>query len=505
MKLFTTDDIRAIDRRTIESEGVTSRELISRVAEGVAYEITTRWHPTKRIVVFAGPGNNGADALAVVRLLLQQGYRPSVFLFNIGGNRLSLDCKEERDALLAAFPGVNLTEVKDTFNMPELTEHHLVIDGIFGSGLRDSLSGGFLALVRYINESKATVLSIDVPTGMFGDLNSNMINRNVIHASLTITIQFPRLAFFLRDNAELVGEWRVIDIGLSSEAIASTKTNYHLVEQNEVKNLLVPRGEFFSKADCGSALLIAGSYGMMGAAVLATRAACRSGAGKVTIHSAQCGYEVLQSAVPEALFHPDKHKIIISDMTPEHEYQGIGVGPGIGTDDYTINALDLLMKSRTKPLVIDADALNCIALRPTMLNHIPVLSVLTPHDGEFDRLFDSQPSSEARLLRAIEVANYHNILIILKGRYSALVRPDRKVYFNSSGTPAMATAGSGDVLTGLITGLMAQGYKPEVSAIIGMFVHGLAGEIAAEEQGVFGVTAGDIASSIGKAFKRIMK
>ena len=505
MKIFNTQDIRAIDRRTMETEGVSSLELIERVARGVASEVASRWRPSKPLVVFAGPGNNGADALAAARILASQGFRPDVYLLNIGGKHLSRDCRDCRDMLVNEMPGISFTEVTGKFTAPELNPQTLVIDGMFGSGLREPLSGGFMMLARYINESGASVVSIDVPSGMTGDLGSDSVNRNIIHASLTLAIQFPRPAFFMKESAELIGEWKTLDINLSQEAIKTTKTNFHLVEGPEIKSLLRPRPAFASKADFGSALLIAGSYGMMGAAVLGAKAALRSGAGKVTVHSPMCGYEIIQSSVPEALFDADAHKLVTSDMKPAHEYTAIGVGCGIGTHEITENALELFLQSRSTPVVLDADALNCIAHRPSMLSDIPVLSVITPHAKEFDRLFGDCPTDEARILRAMEVSHYHNILIVLKGHYTALVRPDNKVYFNSSGTPAMATPGSGDVLTGIITALMAQGYKPEISALIGPYVHGIAGEIAAENQGEYGVTAGDIAANVGRAFKTIMR
>ncbi|MDE6264255.1 MAG: NAD(P)H-hydrate dehydratase, partial [Paramuribaculum sp.] len=228
---------------------------------------------------------------------------------------------------------------------------------------------------------------------------------------------------------------------------------------------------------------------------------------KLTVHSPQCGYEIMQSAVPEAMFEADtdKNKLVIGNMKSPREYTAIGVGCGIGTHEITEIALEQFLQSRTRPVVLDADALNCIARRPSLINDIPVLSVLTPHAGEFDRIFGDHTTDEARLLKAIEVAHIHNILILLKGRYTALVRCDHKVYFNPTGCPAMATPGSGDVLTGVITSLMAQGYKPEVSALIGAYVHGLAGEMARDTQGDYGVTAGDIASNIGIALKNTLR
>ena len=505
MKIFTTDDLKAIHRKTIETDGVSSRELIGRVAEGVVREITSHWRPTKRVAVFAGSGNNGADALIVAKMLQEQGFKPDVFLFNIGGKSLSADCRACRDELLQ-LPDLHFTEVIDNFNLPVLSSQWLVIDGLFGWGLTMPLSGGFVSLVRYINESRATVISIDVPSGLFGEWNPQSINRNIIHANLTMAIQSPRISFLLADNAELVGDWKLLDIGLNQDVLRTTPSKYHLIEGADIRRLLVPRPEFCSKADFGDALLVAGSYGMMGAAVLAARGALRAGAGKVSVYSARCAYNVLQTAVPEAMFIPDKHDIAVTNINPGRTFTAVGLGPGLGTHDATVNALDTFIKQNDKhPLVIDADALNCIARRRDMLNHLPPLSILTPHAGEFDRLFDQCATHEKRLLKAVEVSAAYNVLILLKGHYSALVRPDGKIYFNSSGNPAMATPGSGDVLTGVLTALLAQGYKPEVASLISMYVHGLAGDLAAETQGDFGVTAGDIAANIGKAFNLIMK
>ena len=504
MKIFNTENIRKIDRVTIEEEGVSSQELIRRVAEGVVSEIVGRWSPSTPVVIFAGSGNNGADALVVGRLLLEAGFYPRILLFNFKGNSLSRDCRQAKHELLSTGYQV-LVEIIDRADIPPITPDHLVIDGLFGSGLRDPLEGGFKMLARVISESGASVISIDVPSGMFGDWNARVIGRDVVHATLTLAVQFPRLAFFLSDNADLVGRWKVLDIGLSNRAIMETHTKYFYVERDEVREVLRKRKPFSSKADYGHALLFAGCYGMTGAAVLAARGALRSGVGKLTVHSARAAYPVLQSQVPEALFSPDRQEYVISDMSSRFKCTAIGVGPGIGANDVTRGAFETLIKSYKRPMVIDADALNALAQNQALLDHIAPGSILTPHAGEFDRIFGDQTSAEARLLKAIEVSHRYKIMIVLKGHYTATVRPDGKVFFNSSGTPAMATAGSGDVLTGIITSLLAQGYKPEAASVAGVYIHGRAGEIAAETEGDYGTTALDIAQAVGKAIKSIME
>lgn len=504
MKIFTTENIRKIDNYTIEKENVSSLELIERVAEAVTCEIISRWRCNRPMAIFAGSGNNGADALAVARLLIEQGYSPQIFLFNIGGNKLSKDCIAERD-LLKQYPNADFTEIISNFSLPDLSEKYVVIDGLFGSGLREPLSGGFKSLVQYINESGATIVSIDIPSGLFGDWNPGCINRNIVHADLTLAVQFPRLSFFIDEYAELVGEWKVLDIELSEKCIKKTPSDYYLIEKKDARRALNRRSAFTSKADYGAALLVAGSYGMMGAAILSAKGALRSGVGKVAIHSPRCGFSVLQTAVPEALYSDDTDNLEITDIKLRHNYNAIAIGPGIGTSEKTIDALENFLRATDKPVVLDADALNCIALRPSLLNYIPVLSIITPHVGEFDRLFGIHTSGEERLKKAIEMARYYNILIILKGHYTAVVRPDGLVYFNSSGNAAMATAGSGDVLTGVIVSLMAQGYKPEIASYLGVYIHGVAGDIAAELQGQYGVIASDIANNVGKAIRVLME
>ena len=247
---------------------------------------------------------------------------------------------------------------------------------------------------------------------------------------------------------------------------------------------------------------------MMGAAVLAARGALRAGCGKVTVHSPKCGYFVLQTAVPCAMYDNDPGDYVINRIELQRNYKAVAIGPGIGTADSTIDALDEFLKianANSRPLVLDADALNCIAIRPAMLNHIPVMSVLTPHAGEFDRLFGRHPSSYARLLKAIDISARRQIIIVLKGRFTAIVRPDGKVYFNPTGTPALATGGTGDVLTGVMAAFIAQGMRPELAAIAAPYVHGLAGELAAQQHGTYGVTADDVAQNIGRAIKSIIE
>lgn len=503
MKIVSSQSLRDIDRQTCEAQGVTGLELVERAATAVSCEIISRFLPGQRIVVMAGPGNNGADALATARMLVEQGYKHvEIFLFNIKG-RLSADCDAERQQLIG-LDGVDFTEITQEFRPPYLGSDDVVLDGLFGSGLRDPLSGGFVSVARYINDSGAYVVSIDVPSGMFGEWNENVNRRDMVHADLTLAFQTPRLAFFFEENREVVGEWKLLDIELDEQAIRQTPCDFYFVEAQTVRPRLRPRMLFSGKRDYGSALIMAGSLGMMGAAIMCSRAALQSGAGLVTVHSARCGMQILQGAVPEAMFEPDKREAYISDMDVHHEHQVVAVGPGIRTHDETLNAFENLLHRVKCPLVVDADAINCISKRPELLDMLPPMTVLTPHIGEFDRLFGEHGSSEERLRKAMEMAKRYNIILVIKGHYTTTVRPDGRVYINSTGNPGMATPGSGDVLTGVIAAFIAQGYRPELAATIGVYVHGLAGDLAAEQTGEYGLLASDISAKVGMAIKQLI-
>lgn len=484
-------------------------EFIGAVGRACASEVLReRADSGAKVVVFAGDAINGAYAMETAIALHQSGCRAEVYLINIGGNLLKPDTKAARERFLEAAGSEYLFETVDLrVLLPEMTPEMIVVDGLFGREYKAPLRGGYQAMARLINEKGAKVISIDLPSGMSPELSVGMINRNIVHANLTLTLVGPTLAFYMPENAELLGRWKVLPLPYPREVLKSIKCSSRLVDGNGIRAVLPRRSPFASKTDLGSALIYAGSYGMLGAAVLAARGALRSGCGKVTVHSARCGYYVLQTAVPCAMFETDGGDMDIRHFESGVEADAIGVGPGIGRSEGTVQGLEQLLKAMSaakQPLVIDADALNCLALRPSMLDFIPARSVLTPHAGEFDRIFGPQPSSSARLLKAIEVSTRYQIVIVLKGHYTQTVWPGGSVAVNSSGTEALATAGSGDVLTGLLTGLIAQHIKPEIAAVAAVYIHGIAGHMAAEENGIAGTTAEDISSAVGPAIEAIL-
>lgn len=501
IKIFSTDKVKVLDEYTIQNEPISSIDLVERAATVFMHEFCRRYSKQTRIIIFAGRGNNGADALAVARLLHDEAYRVETYLFN-PHHHLSPDCETNKQRLLNR-ERVEFIEVIDDFDPPVLSEYDVVIDGLFGSGLNRPLTGGFAAVVDYINHSDATVVAIDMPSGLFGEDNRRNEPEAIIRAKLTLTFGFPKLAFLLPENEPYVGEWKVLDIGIHPEVIENTSTPYTLVTEEDVAYTLKSRSRFAHKGTFGHALLIAGSRGKLGAALLSARACLRSGAGLLTVHIPQRGETIFQTAFPEAMLSFDPNQDYFTTVPETSAFAAIGIGPGLGQHMDSAAALERLLQAAGKPVVLDADALNMIASNKDLLNRIPSQSILTPHPKEFDRIAGESATAYERLMKAQSFAAEHKLCIVLKGAYTAICTPIGNVYFNNSGNPGMATAGSGDVLTGIILGLLSQGYEPVTAAVIGVFLHGTAGDLAAVYRSEESMIAGDITDMLGKAFKQI--
>ncbi len=503
MKIFPTSSIRQLDAYTIEHEPIDSWALMERAAKAVAQEIMSQW-PDKndtRFVVFAGPGNNGGDALAVARLLSAQGYKPVVYLFNTTG-KLSPDCEANRD-LLVEIEGVEFHEVTNQFIPPQLTEDDVIIDGLFGSGLNKPLSGGFASLVKFINASEATVVSIDIPSGLMGEDNTANVMDHVVKADYTLTLQFPKLAFLFAENEPYVGAWKVLDIGLSQEGIRQTYTPYEMGDAGKMRYQLKIRNRFSHKGDFGRALLIAGQQGMAGASVLAARACLRSGVGLLTVHVPLCNNTIVQSSVPEAMTSLDRNEFCFTEKPDLQPYQAVGIGPGLGQSELTQRALFDLLTHSSAPMVVDADALNLIGESHSYLRRLPKGSIITPHPGEMDRLVGKCRNSFERLSKAMNLAQTCGMHIVLKGAYTAVISPSGSCWFNVTGNPGMATGGCGDVLTGVILALLAQGYDADTAAKMGVCIHGIAGDLAARDKGEIALVASDVVNYLHKAWKAL--
>ena len=503
MKIFTSTQIHELDKYTIEHEPITSLNLMERAAKALTRAIEEEWSNRTPVVVFAGPGNNGGDALAVARMLGEDGYQVNVFLFNIH-NKLSADCASNKKRLIESKRAKQFTEVTVNFDPPQLEAGMLVVDGLFGSGLNKPLAGGFASLVKYINQSAAKVVSIDLPSGLMAEDNTYNISASIIRADLTLTLQQKKLAMMLADNQIYLGRLKVLDIRLSPEFIQKTESKFSILEENDIRLLMKPRGDFAQKGTMGTALIIAGSYGMSGASVLATKACLRAGTGKVITHTPKRNYEIMQISVPEAVLQMDSEETIFSEPVDTDYYSAMGIGPGLGTNESTAIALIAQLRRSTCPTVVDADALNILASHRAWMQQLPKDIIFTPHPRELDRLAGNTSSNcMERLDKAIELAERLQGYIILKGHYSALCHPNGKVEFCSTGNSGMATAGSGDVLTGIITALLARGYKQADACRLGMHLHGLAGDLAAKDLGKESLIASDIIQYLPKAFLRM--
>lgn len=496
--------MKELDDFTIRHDNISSLDLMERASGEVTKFILNTYPDTERhIVVFAGPGNNGGDGLAVARQLCTRGYRDiEVYLFNTH-DCLSPDCQKNAARLQTDCPAVKFTEVKQQFEAPNLTESTLIIDALFGTGINKPLNGGFGALVRLINASHAEVVSIDMPSGLMCEDNTCNTRSNIVCATHTLTFQLPKLAQILPDNQTFVGELHQLDIGLSEEMTDNLETQFFITEAAQVKAMLKRRPAFGHKGTFGHALIVAGKYGMAGAAVLAARACLRSGLGKLTVHTPRRNCSILQTTVPEALLSLDKSEECFSAPVPTDSYDAIAIGPGIGTDKHTALALIEQTSHTAVPLVLDADAINILAHHKGWIPQIPAETIFTPHPGEMQRLGICNNDSFSLLNEAIAMAQRHKFYIILKGHFTAVCTPEGRVYFNPTGNSGMATAGSGDVLTGIITSLLAQKYPNENACRLGVYLHGLAGDIAAERLGEECMTASDIIDALPEAFRRL--
>jgi yjeF C-terminal region, hydroxyethylthiazole kinase-related/yjeF N-terminal region len=501
MKIFTSSQIRQIDDYTIKQEPVASADLMER-ASGKLFEwYVERYEKSIPVFIFVGPGNNGGDGLALARLLSESNYLSEVYSVEIAA-RKSADWELNRKRLENETSVVFRT-ISEIGQFPDISSGSVIIDAIFGSGLSRPADGLAAEVIRKINLSGNKVISIDIPSGLSGEDNIDKIPENIIHAAYTLSFQFPKLSFMFAENEKFVGQWSLLPLRLAADAIEVIETPWRFTEQDDVFPLLRKRNKFDHKGTFGHGLFIGGSFGKIGASVLASKAALHTGIGLLTCHIPSCGNLIMQRELPEAMISYDKGEKHIYGPIDAVSCTAAGIGPGMGTAAETQAAFHSFIKDFGKPLVIDADGLNILSLNKSWLSSIRPGTVLTPHLKEFERLAGKCGNSFIRLLRQIEFSAEYMCILVIKGAYTSISDPDGNVFFNSTGNPGMATAGSGDVLTGMILSLLAQGYSPLDAAVTGVYIHGLAGDLAAEKSSVESVIASDIIHEIGSAFRKI--
>ena len=510
MKILSATQTRLLDQATIKEQRITSDELMERAAEALAewfFKAFPRaeWNPSgeRMLYLLCGPGNNGGDGLALARLLHQAGYEPQVWL--LPATTYSPDWLAQSQQLPEA---VSIAEL-GARNLPTILPTDVVVDALFGTGLTRPLAGLAATVVEHVQAAApAVVVAVDLPSGLLADA-PNPVGSPIVRAHATVCFGLPKLAFLLPQNAEFVGEWEVKDIGLSAQFIADTATPWHYTDAAAVAGALPARPRFSHKGTFGHALLLAGSRGKMGAAVLAAGACLRSGVGLLTAHIPGCGYAIFQISQPEAMCLTDPQADFISELPELNPYQAVGIGPGLGQADASLAVLHQLLKDAAKPLektglplplVLDADALNLLGQHRALLKLLPENTVLTPHPKEFERLTGPARDDYHRLELLRDFAKKHRCLVVLKGAYSCLATPTGELHFNSTGNPGMATGGSGDVLTGVLLALRAHAQLPAFAAVrLGVYAHGRAGDLAAQETGEAGLVAGDVVRHIGPA------
>ncbi len=493
LKILTTDQIRELDAHTIKTEPVASIDLMERACDAFVSWFTPRFTSEQKIGIVCGTGNNGGDGLGIARLLNNLGYNVKVWIVR-GSMPESLDFKNNLERIRGKLP---VFEIISESDQGLFADRAILIDAIFGSGLSRPPEGIYKQAINCVNKSTAIRIAVDIPSGLPADRPSE---GELVHADHTVSFQLPRLSFLFPQSHPFVGEWHVVNIGLNKSFIREAKSNYYLLEQKDIHERIRPRGKFDHKGSFGHALVIAGSYGKIGAAVLSARAALRSGTGLLTVHVPECGYEIMQMSIPEAMVSVDSDNKIFASLPELKNFSAIGIGPGIGQDKRTITAFTKLLELAGKPLVIDADALNILGTSRELIHLIPKNSILTPHPKEFERLVGTWRDDFERLGKQVELARKTGAVILLKGANSSIAAPDGTVFFNNTGNPGMATGGSGDVLTGIITGLLAQGYSALDSALIGCWVHGHAGDRAAARYGRISLTASDLIDYLSEGF-----
>jgi len=499
MKVLLTEQIRAADAYTIAHEPVASIDLMERAARACAEWLSEHFPTSIRFQIFCGMGNNGGDGLAIARLLLQRGYACKCHIIAYR-SEYSPDCATNLSRLKSAGIDVQMIQQKDDLHTPSVDE--VLIDAVLGTGIHRPADGLIADYIEWINSLPNTCIAIDLPSGLPADGPAEGFRR--VRAHFTLTFENYKLNLLLPQTGKDAGKVYVLPIGLDRAFWDAADTPYHTLDDTAIEQIYRPRQPFTHKGSYGHAVLICGSKGKMGAAVLATGACLRSGAGLTTICVPPEGYAILQTTHPEALCTIlDPVSNLSETLGNAERYRAVGIGPGLSTSSLSLHMLQQTLDWYRRPMVLDADALNLIAQHPQLLHKVPPHSLLTPHPREFERLFGPTANDQERLALLRHKAQERQLIIILKDHHSCIALPDGNCYFNTTGNPGMATGGSGDVLTGLLVGLLAQGYMPHETALLGVYLHGLAGDIAAAQLSEEALLAGDITAFLGKAFQTI--
>jgi hydroxyethylthiazole kinase-like uncharacterized protein yjeF len=506
LKILNKEQCYEADQQTIKNQNIKSCELMERAGQKAAEKLIALFHNTdKQFSIFCGIGNNGGDGLVIARVLANKDFSVRVFITDLSKNRsddFELNYERLQNEKCTKTQNLQLSEIQSEAEFPDFKANDVIVDAVFGIGLNRPAEGWLKKLFNYLNAQNGPKVAIDIPSGLY--LNAVPEKDDaVISADYTFTVQIPKLVFFLPETGSFVGQFSIIDIAMDADYLKSVHPQAELVEFPDVQHLYKPRKAFSHKGTYGHALIAGGSYGKMGSVSLAAKAALHSGAGKVTALIPTCGYEILQITVPEIMtLTSGKNELDAIEL--DLKLQSLGFGIGAGTGKNATETLGNLLNQVDFPIVVDADGLNILSQNKNLLKKLPENSILTPHPGELKRLIGDWKDDFEKLKKVREFADEYKVILIVKGfRTLIFLRDSLKI--NSTGNPGMATAGSGDVLTGIITGLLAQSYSSEEAAILGVFLHGRAGDLTAEEKGEEALIAGDLIDNIGKAFQEFSR
>lgn len=502
MKILSPKQLKAVETQTVKVQDIELNSLIERNAQAVLEWLKQRINlPQAHFTIICGIGNNGADGLALARLLYFENAHIQIYLQE--NNTYSLGNLSQQKALRQVkIPFVTYTS-ESQLEFPAQT---IIIDCIFGFGLEWEIEENWRPIIQQINNSEHTVVSLDMPSGLFCH-QSNLDPERIVQSDVTLTYQTPKLSLLLAQNEEFVPNFEILDVGLDRNLINLQDSKFNYVDPSSLYGLLGPRNKFTQKYDFGNLLIIAGSYGKIGAAILSAKAALRTGAGLVTSHLPKCGYSIMQSAFPECMVSVDENETVITKFPSIGKFDCVAIGPGLRTDELTARVFEEFLNSNNfenTQLVLDADAINLLAKNSNLISSLPPKTILTPHAKELERLIGKFEDPYKQIEAIQQFTMEHKLIIVAKAAHTAVYTPDGQIYFNSTGNPGMATAGSGDVLTGIIAAQLAKGFPNEIATILGVYLHGLAGDLARNELGEESLIASDIISHISTAYRNMM-
>lgn len=502
MKILTSEQIREADRFTIENEPITSQALMERAAMACVKKLIKLIDNETKIYVACGQGNNGGDGLVIARLMQERGYDVSAIVI-FSKEEFSADALHHFN-LFKEKHSSRIIEVRKIEELKELNflQPSVLIDALLGTGIKGEVNGILGESIEIFNHMFTEIYSIDVPSGLLPDEHCSD-HKNIIHSSLTISLQFPKLAFLFPENKKFVPQFEVVDIGLLTSARINAQCKLHYITKDLISLLLKKRNKFDHKGTFGHALLLAGSEDKPGAALISAEACLTSGAGLLTVHSVKNVLDALSVRLPEAMQINDPSTKFISSIEKPEDYDAIAFGPGTGTKEETQTTLKKLIQYYKGKLVIDADGLNILSENKTWLSFLPADTILTPHVKEFERLAGKSENDFERLQLLKQFSTKNNLIVALKGAHSAVAMPNGDVYFNSSGNPGLAKGGSGDALTGMILGLLSRGYTSPQAALIAVFLHGFAADICSSKMSMESILISDVISRIPRAFKKL--